>query len=260
MGLGNEKTLSDFTEGNLNLQAHDEKIIITSCNGCYNYLIRSNHTNTDITIILDIQNKKDEYNAIKPFVLHAIEYISTWSSMISTQVMYPLTGLQFALHYGCHYINQYRMSNQVTFRKLYATDKKNISWHYNSIPTYLKDIITPLGGRISNYGELITCCGGSTPQRQINLENSSSVALKKFSSLHNNPEIDAILTICPLCLYFLEDSQFLQELEGSFESKIPVMHINELIGLTLGNEKTIEALKSSHRISLDEIIEKIVNN
>ena len=64
--------------------------------------------------------------------------------------------------------------------------------------------------------------------------------------------------MCPLCLYFLEESQFYPELENEFPDKIPIIHINKLLGIMLGNEEIPNILKKSHKISLDPLMEKIL--
>lgn len=264
MGLGNDNTLRDFTSVNLGLRKKNETILMSSCNGCYNYLKKSNETVTDIDIILKPsldeelapQNQKALQNQ-KPILIHAVEYVSAWIEAISRLIKYPINSLSFALHYGCHYMNQYSLRGEHSFREIYAEFKGRKNWRYNSVPKFLEDILKRLGGNISEYGELILCCGGSTPQRQINLENAISVAEKKFTSLHA-VKPDAILTICPLCMYFLEDSQFHARLEKSFDKKIPVIHINELIAVMLGNEELVETINGSHRISLQPIFDKII--
>ena len=258
MGLGNDNTLSDFTSVNIGLRKKNEKILMSSCNGCYNYLKKSDKTVTDIDQIL----KPSTDENIKPqdqklLLIHAVEYISAWIESISRLIKYPINSVNFALHYGCHYMNQYSLMGEHSFRAVYAEFKGRKNWRYNSVPMYLEDVLKRLGGNVSEYGELILCCGGSTPQRQINLENAISVAEKKFTSLHA-VEPDAILTMCPLCMYFLEDSQFHTRLEKSFKKKIPVIHINELIAVMLGNEELVETINGSHRISLQPIFDKIV--
>ncbi len=266
MGLSNQKGLSEFTQLNLNLRKNNERIMLTSCNGCYSYMIQSKKFNTDIKSSMNsnIYNNNNNSNSSNtnnkfPLLLHSVEYLATWVDKIQKLTKFPLIDINFAIHYGCHYLNQYKLSNEDSFRKIYAEYKKMKGWTYNSIPTYLKDIITPLGGNIINYNELLLCCGGSTPQRQINIENSLLVANKKMESIHS-AKPDAILVNCPLCQYFFEDSQLMPSLEKKFNKKIPVIHINELLGLMLGNEDLIPLLNESHKISLKPLLDKILEN
>lgn len=279
MGLGNTCTLGEYTQANLDLRINHERIILTSCNGCYSYMIKSDRTITDIDEAINYQknieeedhnnngknnqedNQKDKITLLEkdppPLLLHAVEYLSTWASQIHSLIKYPLRDVNFVLQYGCHYLNQYRLSLQQSFRNLYAEHKKIPGWDYNSIPSYLNDIIEPFGGTITEYNELTLCCGGSTPQRQINMENAQTVAEKKFESIHH-AEPDAVLTICPLCMYFMEDSQCMSELESKFDKKIPIIHINELLGMMIGNDDLIPLIKKSHKIDLQPLIDKIV--
>ncbi|MHA1342298.1 MAG: heterodisulfide reductase-related iron-sulfur binding cluster [Promethearchaeota archaeon] len=307
MGLGNKNTLAEYTKANISLRQYNEKIMLTSCNGCYSYMIKSGVLKTDIAEIIGDQlvsaeDKKEQTDKVKDivdiyreqlnikkkqltiknqiqinqstspnsikskssskstsnsmFLLHAIEYIAMFFDRLKYLVKFNLNGLKFVIQYGCHYLNQYRLSNEYSFRNLYA-GYKGIPWQYNSVPTYMEDIIIPLGGQIREYNELLLCCGGSTPQRQINIDNSIAVAEKKFESIHS-VEPDAIVTNCPLCMYFMEDSQNYPKLENRFKRKVPIIHINELFGILLGNEEIIEQVKTSHKIDPSPIIDKII--
>jgi O-antigen chain-terminating methyltransferase len=241
MGLGNSCTLGEFTKSNLNLRKHNEKILLTSCNGCYSYMIKAGHLITDIEQFLINLNNNPKNN--NPFLLHSIEYLALWSDQLINHIKYPLNGLSFVVQYGCHYLNQYRLSMERSFRNLYVEYNKIIGWEYNSIPTYMHDILIPLGAQIKNYNEELLCCGGSTPQRQINLDNSLNVAQKKFDSIHS-AKPDAIVTNCPLCMFFMEDCQVTPQLEQRFKTTIPVIHINELMGLLIVNEEIKEKIIS----------------
>ncbi|MHA1820378.1 MAG: heterodisulfide reductase-related iron-sulfur binding cluster [Promethearchaeota archaeon] len=285
MGLGNQCTLAEYTRGNLDLREYGESIMLTSCNGCYSYMIKSKELTTDAAEAMkkaplkrankEKADNKDGNSSAggkasqpgenfkgkgieKPFLLHGAEYIATFFNDLFLYLKYKLDGFNFVLQYGCHYLNQYQVGQQPnSFRNIYAEHKKIKGWTYNSIPTYLHDILIPLGATITDYHEMILCCGGSTPQRQINLDNALSVAEKKFTSIHEaNP--DAIITICPLCMYFMEDSQNYSRLSSKFPNKIPIIHIAELIALLMGDEDIPELMKKSHKIPVDDVVDRII--
>ena len=90
MGLGNDSTLSDFTSVNLALRKKNETVLMSSCNGCYNYLKKSDKTVTDIDLILNpsIDEEGTPQNE-KPLLIHAFEYISAWINSISRLNKYP---------------------------------------------------------------------------------------------------------------------------------------------------------------------------
>lgn len=260
MGLGNTCTLGNFTQSNLDLRKYNEPILLTSCNGCYSYMIKTGHLITDIGEFMKIvENIKDSKKIDNPFLLHSIEYLSLWSEKLLPLIKYSLKNLNFVVQYGCHYLNQYRLSMENSFRNLYRDHNQNENTEYNAVPTYMHDILLPLGAIITHYNEELLCCGGSTPQRQINLDNSLKVAQKKFESIHT-AKPDAIVTNCPLCMFFMEDSQCTSQLEQQFKSKIPIIHINELLGVMIGNEDIIEKVISSHKINIKPFIDKLIES
>jgi succinate dehydrogenase / fumarate reductase cytochrome b subunit len=255
MGFGDQKSLSMYTKENLSLREHDESVMVTSCNGCYSYMIKSQQLTTDISRVI-FPSESESY--VPPLLLHGIEYITLWFRSLFPLIKYSLEKVKFSTQYGCHYLNQYEVSREKSFRNIYA-HYRNMKWYYNSVPRYLEDIVKPLRSEIIPYPEYLLCCGGSTPQRQINADNATSIAMTKFTSLHSlKRKPDAILTICPLCMYWMEDSQLLPELRKRFDEPIPIIHINELLAIALGDEETLNYTQSSHKISLDSLLEKIV--
>ncbi len=255
MGFGDQSSLSMYTQENLSLRKHKEPVVITSCNGCYSYMIKSEQMITDIPSALYPSESK---KSTPPLLLHGIEYLTMWFRDLFPLIKYSLDKVKFATQYGCHYLNQYEVSKELSFRNIYAQSRK-LKWYYNSIPHYLEDIVKPLRSEIIPYPEYLLCCGGSTPQRQINAENAISIATKKFSSLHSaKKKPDAILTICPLCMYWMEDSQLLPELKKEYPEPIPIIHISELLAIALGDEETLSHAESTHKINLKPLLDKIV--
>ncbi len=253
MGFGDQQSLNAYTQSNFSLRKYNESVVITSCNGCYSYMIKSEQVTTDIQDALHPQKASNS-----PLLLHGIEYLATFFRTFFPRIKYSLDKVTFASQYGCHYINQYELSKELSFRNLYAQSRK-MHWYYNSIPQYLEEIIKPLRGKMIQYPEYLLCCGGSTPQRQINADNAESIARKKFTSLQTQKKKpDAVLTICPLCMYWMEESQLLPEMKKLFPEPIPIIHINELMGIALGDEETLKHSKSTHSISVEPLLEKIV--
>jgi heterodisulfide reductase subunit B len=255
MGFGDQNSLSMYTQENFSLREHNESVVVTSCNGCYSYMIKSGQMITDIPSALYPSESK---TVNVPLLLHGIEYITMWFRDLFPLIKYSLEKVTFATQYGCHYLNQYNVSKQLSFRNIYAQSRA-LKWYYNSVPQYLEDIVKPLRSKIIPYPEYLLCCGGSTPQRQINANNAISIANKKFSSLHClKQKPDAILTICPLCMYWMEDSQLLPDLKKEFPEPIPIIHISELLAIALGDEETLSQTETTHKISLKSMLEKIV--
>lgn len=255
MGFGDQDSLKMYTMENISLREHGESVVITSCNGCYSYMIKSEQVITEIPTVM---YANDAQSMLKPLLLHGIEYLTIWFRSLFPLIKYSLERATFSPQYGCHYLNQYGVSKEMSFRNLYA-QVRNLKWYYNSIPSYIEDIIKPLRGNIAEYPESLLCCGGSTPQRQINAENAISVAKKKFSSIQSlKKKPDVILTICPLCMFWMEESQLLSELKNIYSEPIPIIHINELLAICLGDQETLSQAQTTHKISLKPFLEKIV--
>ncbi len=89
MGLGNTCTLSNFTLSNLNLRKYNEPLLLTSCNGCYSYMIKTGHLITDIGQFLKL-NENNNHAINNPFLLHSVEYLAMWSEKLVSLIKYPL--------------------------------------------------------------------------------------------------------------------------------------------------------------------------
>lgn len=207
-----------------NLAISEEKNLntLTMCNGCYKNLneiggyIRSNPEVKNL-VNGKLSNIGREYQG-KYKVYHVMEVLYSQRNMLKEKVKHSLKGLRFAVHYGCHY----------SFgAKKYAIDDP----FYTSA---IEKTIEGLGGEIAHYPEEKTCCGsGILNNTYIDKEFSMPAVLKKLETL-NMTNADAVIVMCPYCMMNLDRMQFQIKMSMGKNYMVPVLHITQLVGLTMG--------------------------
>jgi len=207
---------------NLSIIEESGKNALTMCNGCHMFLNEFGHFmdhNPDIT------NKVNEmlgmigreYKGTSQ-VLHMLEAVAKLSGRISEQITRPLKGLRIATHYGCHY--------------LYGFKHDAVDDPY--IPTVLEELIEITGASNVTYPEARTCCGSGLTQIIIHKEEMSLPFLKRKLDSLKKTDADALIVVCPYCLTILDRGQFKMEERRIDEYGIPVLYINQLLGLAMG--------------------------
>ena len=242
------------------LNKHSD-IVLFSCNGCYNSLLRGRDflKTSEVRIktesILNDLKKKHPNNASKyeilenPSVrfLHDLDFIYLIRNQVLDILKYELNNLKVAVHYGCHYLNLYR-------------DKKNTQ-EYVKGKTKLEDLVTLFGGTPVDYQERESCCGWGASQVLINPKEALNITYKKLKSAEN-VDADFLLMPCPTCLYTLSKPEFREKIKKWYGEKldIPTIHLNELIAMLLGceQERCITLRRTTPR--LQEIFEIITQD
>lgn len=217
--------------------------ILTLCNGCHTFLTEFSHFMNDrppvknvVNIILSMIGR--EYKGSQD-VYHSLEVIYKLKERIREKVTKPLTGMKFATHYGCHYLNGFKKT---------ALDDAHM-------PTVLEEIIEVLGGEIAEYAENRTCCGTGLTQIIINKEELSLPHTKMKLDNLNESEPDAVVVVCPYCLAQIDRMQQKLNYRKVGKYRVPVIHLVQLIGLALGVE-TPKLGFDAHAISFKEFMKK----
>ncbi len=249
-----------INERNLNEMNRQADIVLFSCNGCYNSVLRGRdflkvpEVKKKTQDILNNLKKKDlgenyprKYNVLgnpKIKVIHDLDFLYLIKNNVLDSLKFDLKGLKVAAHYGCHYLNLER-------------DKKSIE-SYIKDKTKLDEFITLFGGIPLDYQEKDECCGWGASQIVLHPEEALKVTYKKLKSAEN-VGADFLLMPCPTCLYTLSKPEFRNEINTLFNEKldIPTIHINELIAILRGceEERCITLRRRTPR--LDEIFEII---
>ena len=236
-------------------------IILFSCNGCYNSLLRGRdflktsevRIKTE-SILKDLKktnpNNVNDYKILEnPSVrfLHDLDFIYLIRNQVLDILKYELNNLKVAVHYGCHYLNLYR-------------DKKNTE-EYIKGKSKLEELVTLFGGTPVDYQERESCCGWGASQVLINPKEALKITYNKLKSAEN-VDADFLLMPCPTCLYTLSKPEFREKIKKWYGEKldIPTIHLNELIAMLLGceQERCITLRRTTPR--LQEIFEIITQN
>jgi heterodisulfide reductase subunit B len=240
----------------LNKQAD---IVLFSCNGCYNSLIRGRDflKNQEIKrktkeILNGLKTNLSENNPEKYEILvepnvqfiHDLDFLYLIRNDVINSLKFDLKDLKVAIHYGCHYLN---LSRDKRTTQAYLKDK-----------TKLDKLITLFGGTPVDYQEKESCCGWGASQVLINPKEALKITFQKLKSAES-VSADFLVTPCPTCLYTLSKPEYREKMNKWFGEKfdIPTIHLNELIAILRGceEERCITLRRKTPR--LDEIFEII---
>ncbi len=222
---------------NLAEAERDHVDVLTVCNGCYGSLHGSNH------ILQEDSTKREEVNKIlkevgKRYegtvqVVHFVDVLSQLHEKIAEKKVMDL-GLRLAVHYGCHYLRP--------------------SDHHESLnvedPHVVEDILELIGCEPVDFKNKLSCCGAGGGVWSGDEKVAMEVLREKLTFMQE-AEPDAILNICPFC--HLQFDQGQKKL-GKFE--IPVLHLNQVVGLALG-ERPKKLGIHTHLVSTRDIEKKI---
>ncbi|MHA1150352.1 MAG: heterodisulfide reductase-related iron-sulfur binding cluster [Promethearchaeota archaeon] len=214
-------------------------IVLFSCNGCYNSLMRGKDLLKQEEVkrktqkILDgLESKFGSNNGNKYKILenpkvrfiHDLDFLYLIKNDVVNSLKYDLKGLKVAAHYGCHYLNL-------------ARDKRTVE-NYTINKTKLEELVDLFGGNPVDYSERELCCGWGASQVVIHPKDAMKITNKKLSSAED-AGADFILMPCPTCLYTLSKPEYRAKIETWYGRKheIPTIHINELIAILRGCEE-----------------------
>ena len=130
---------------------------------------------------------------------------------LKAAVVKPLSNLKSAPFYGCYAARPHEYSD------LDNPDD----------PDEMEKVITALGASPIDYAERLKCCG--FPIIMMNKKNSLELSGNAIGSA-KEAGADCVITQCPLC--HLNMDAYQPEIDESLN--MPVVHIQQLIGLALG--------------------------
>ena len=249
-----------INERNLNEMNQIADIVLFSCNGCYNSLLRGREflkipevkqkTKEILTSLKEKgmgKNTPNKYEILEEFnlkLLHDLDFVYLIRNDVLNSLKFDLKDLKVAIHYGCHYLN---LSRDKRYIKDYIGEK-----------TKLEELISLFGGIPIDYKERESCCGWGASQLIINPREALKITANKLKSAQN-VGADFIITPCPTCLYTLSKPEYREKMYKWFGDKldIPTIHLNELIAILRGceEERCITLRRKTPR--LDEIFEII---
>lgn len=242
--LSVDKTKAAAINGrNLSIAEKLSKDIIAPCAACYLTLKKSNEflkseTKKAKKILKDLESVGCEYSG-SVVVRHPLEVLTNDIGLkkIKEKVKKKLTGLKVACYYGCQVVRPYTGFDDPDY------------------PITLDNLMEALGAEPVDYSAKTRCCGGSLT---ANIEEPglrlNYILLKEAK----RKSADAIVTICPLCLFNLETIQNKIVKKYKDDIKMPILFFSQLMGLAFGIPK--EDLGFSRSIiSLKPMWEKLGN-
>ena len=199
--------------------------MVTICNTCQLNVAMAKHTLDNDGEMRERVNEKLsevglEYKGtskVQHFLYALIDDIGL--DAIAEKIETPLHQFNIAPFYGCHNIRPSELQN----------GSNGDESAYN--PTSLDDLIIACGGHNVEYAEKNKCCGFHAElQSHKTAATLSGRAL--MGAMDNNA--DWMVTPCPLCHLKL-DTQFDSSSEAvGREVKMPVLHMQQMVGLALG--------------------------
>jgi heterodisulfide reductase subunit B len=249
-----------INERNLSEMNQLADIVLFSCNGCYNSLLRGRdflkipEVKKKTTKILNKLKEKEigknypnKYEIVENLnlkLIHDLDFLYLIRNEVINSLKFDLKGLKVAVHYGCHYLN---LSRDKRTADAYLKDK-----------TKLDELISLFGGTSIDYQEKESCCGWGASQLLINPKEALKITFNKLKSTED-VGADFLVTPCPTCLYTLSKPEYRDKMNKWFGEKldIPTIHLNELIAILRGceEERCITLRRKTPR--LDEIFEII---
>jgi heterodisulfide reductase subunit B len=249
-----------INERNLNEMNQIADIVLFSCNGCYNSILRGREflripevKQKTKDILNELKEKgigksyPNKYEILDNFhlkLVHDLDFLYFIRNEVLNSLKFDLKDLKVAIHYGCHYLNLSR-------------DKSNVE-SYIGNKTKLDELINLFGGIPVDYQERESCCGWGASQLLINPKEALKITFNKLKSAES-VGADFLVTPCPTCLYTLSKPEYRTKMQKWYGEKldIPTIHLNELIAILRGceEERCITLRRKTPR--LDEIFEII---
>jgi len=245
-GSFDKKTWASIAARNITIAEDMESDIMTECNGCFGSLFETNH------ILKHDPDMKNEINEVLTEIrrefkgsvdvkhLAQVLYNDVGLDKLSELVTNPLN-LKVAVHYGCHFL---RPSAEI---QIDNAEK----------PTILDDLVEVTGAKSVSYRDKMMCCGAGGGLRSRDIDVTTSFTKEKLENM-TAAGVDIIVEVCPFChLQFDVGQTEVNKMYGT-EFRIPVFHLAQLLGLSMGLDAD-ELTLDSHLIDSSPVLAKLVS-
>ncbi|HME53998.1 MAG TPA: heterodisulfide reductase-related iron-sulfur binding cluster [Candidatus Lokiarchaeia archaeon] len=218
--------------------------IMGLCSGCVLSLKYSNnalkqdvHLKDEVNESLETVNRsfKGSISTVRHFA-HVL-YDEIGVEKLKALVKKQLTGLNVAIHYGCHFLRP---------SELHQIDDP-------FFPTKLDEIVRVLGAESVEYSEKMLCCGTGVAMADDDIPLKMN--RRKYKSMQD-AGANCIMVVCPACYQRLENAQ--RDVKKMFGEtyEFPVFYITDLIALALGHAPEEIGLKF-HRPSPKNLLAEL---
>ncbi len=207
---------------NLAIAEKAGKDILAPCAACYLALKKANDFLTSAEpeagrILAELKKVGLNYTgSIK--VKHPVEILNREIGLerIREEVRRPLEGLRIAVYYGCQVVRPFSDFDDPDY------------------PESMDDLMRAIGAEPVEYNAKTRCCGGALTANLDDLgANLNHILLKEAEK----KKADAIVTLCPLCLFNLEIAQDQVRKKYKTEYGIPILFFSQLMGWAFGFSK-----------------------
>ena len=181
---------------NICLSEKEGKDIALICNGCYKSLFEANHRlkadpamREKVNSIL--ANIDYEFQGSVE-VRHLIDilYNDVGPEKVKESVEVPLTGVNVAIHYGCHLLKP-------KFDRTFGSSER---------PRFFDELVEALGATSIDYKEKMMCCGAGGGVRSYKMDLALDIANEKLYNM-TQAGADVIVDVCPFCHLQLDRGQ-----------------------------------------------------
>ncbi len=218
MSVDDEKSAA-INGRNLSIAEKAGKDIIAPCAACYLSLKKANNflkegSKESEKILSKLEKLGLEYKGTVT-VKHPVEVLvnEIGINLIKEKIQYELRGLKVASYYGCQVVRPFTEFDDVDY------------------PQSMDILLQALGVETVDFTAKTKCCGGAL---SANLEELGARLNYIIIKEAQKKGADAIVTLCPLCLFNLEIMQSKIKKIYKEDFKMPILFFSQLMGLAFG--------------------------
>jgi len=218
--------------------------IVTGCTGCAGTLSKVNRA------LKQDPKKREHINHELAKVGHEFKgrlrvrhfarmlYDDVGPEKIRSKVVKPLTGLNVASHYGCHYLKPTEAFD----------DPENVER-----PHTLEKLVEATGATAMDYPTKLLCCGGDV--LGIDEMTALKMAREKFRDLKDT-NADALTLVCPFCAVMYDAGQKTIEVKLQEKFNLPVLYYPQILGLAMGMDDRALGIQLN-RTKVKDFVDKV---
>jgi heterodisulfide reductase subunit B len=157
------------------------------------------------------------------------------NEQVAASVKRPLTGLNVAIHYGCHLLKPSQI--------MHMDDA--------DYPSLMENLVQAVGATPLSHSEKLLCCGKGCLDDNMPLKMTHDI----FASMEE-AGADVMGLICPTCFNSFDLGQLTIARKMKRVFDMPVIYYCQLLGLAQGLEPEEVGLHT-HRVKVDKVLEKL---
>jgi heterodisulfide reductase subunit B len=207
---------------NLAIAEKAGKDVVAPCAACYLALKKANDfllsSEPEADKILEELKKLDLTYRGTIKVKHPVEILNSEIGLdrIRDEVQRPLDGLRVAVYYGCQVVRPFSDFDDPDY------------------PESMDNLMRAIGAEPVEYNAKTRCCGGALTANLDDLGAKLNYVLLKEAE---KKKADAIVTLCPLCLFNLEIAQDQVIKKYGRKYRMPILFFSQLMGYSFGFSK-----------------------